>query len=632
VSSELLTADLSNFAQFGISSELLAAAGVRRVGDAEARDEFGIRLPASSDLSGLVFPYLNPRTLKRVTVRLRRDRPEIDTDGRLLNKYVSACGDRRHLYFAPGAIEFLGHTEIPVVLVEAEKSSLALTAWGKRNGHSILAVGCGGCWGWRGRVGKVIAIDGSHVDEKGPLADLDLINWEDRDVVICFDSNAACNPNVRRARRDLAHELSARRASVRIANLPNEKGVNGPDDYLACLGDAAITELLDSARLFGEAAGAQLCQILQSLESGSASVMTPDAQQATFDLLADIEDPEQRRILVSRVTKALGHAKSDVKAAVQSRITRSGEQSRLARERTRVVRLQNVDVRPAALVGELESFFAERLYLPPDCALLLAIWVMNTWTFETFDTTPYLLIESATPQCGKTTLFSLLEAVGREPLQVADMTPAAMFRVIEARKPTILIDEAESLVGKSEKADAIRAIANAGYKRGAKVFRTVGERADLQVKEFETFGPKAFACIGGLKGPLLSRCIVITMSKRPPGVRLQSSRIRVLRRVAQPLREQLEAYGVQSRKRLATLYEAEPDEGYWTQLPDREGELWGPLLLHARLAGPEVEGRALGTATALSGRKKSSTGTELLSGQRVARGAPGLTQRKVLPR
>jgi hypothetical protein len=282
VSSELLTADLSNFAQFGISSELLAAAGVRRVGDAEARDEFGIRLPASSDLSGLVFPYLDPRTLKRVTVRLRRDRPEIDTDGRLLNKYVSACGDRRHLYFAPGAIEFLGHTEIPVVLVEAEKSSLALTAWGKRNGHSFLAVGCGGCWGWRGRVGKVIAIDGSHVDEKGPLADLDLINWEDRDVVICFDSNAACNPNVRRARRDLAHELAARHASVRLANLPDEKGVNGPDDYLACLGDAAITELLDSARLFGEAAGAQLCQILQSLESGSASVMTPDAQQATL--------------------------------------------------------------------------------------------------------------------------------------------------------------------------------------------------------------------------------------------------------------------------------------------------------------------------------------------------------------
>ena len=92
--------DLSKFALIGVSPDLLSAAGVRRVSDAEARDEFGFRFSAAADLGGIVFPYFHPMTGKRVTARLRRDRPELGPDGKVLNKYISAYGDRRHLFFA----------------------------------------------------------------------------------------------------------------------------------------------------------------------------------------------------------------------------------------------------------------------------------------------------------------------------------------------------------------------------------------------------------------------------------------------------------------------------------------------------------------------------------------------------
>ena len=44
---------------------------------------------------------------------------------------------------------------------------------------------------------------------------------------------------------------------------------------------------------------------------------------------------------------------------------------------------------------------------------------------------------------------------------------------------------------------------------------------------------------------------------------------------------------------MQALYDKEPDEGYWPEIVDREAELWGPLLTHARLAGKEPEARLL---------------------------------------
>jgi hypothetical protein len=81
-------------------------------------------------MRGIVFPYFSPVTGRRVTARLRRDNPEIE-DGKEKDKYISAYGDGRHLYFPPGSAAKLEQSDIPIALVESEKASLALTAWAR---------------------------------------------------------------------------------------------------------------------------------------------------------------------------------------------------------------------------------------------------------------------------------------------------------------------------------------------------------------------------------------------------------------------------------------------------------------------------------------------------------------------
>jgi hypothetical protein len=273
----------------------------------------------------------------------------------------------------------------------------------------------------------------------------------------------------------------------------------------------------------------------------------------------------------------------------------------ITESKARTQRLRRLGIRGESLVNDLEQYFSGRAWLPNGGALVLALFAMNTWLFDVFDTTPYLLLESAVPQCGKTTVLRLLEAVSREPIATSSASEAALFRVVQARHPTLLIDEAESLAGRSERAEALLSILNAGYKKGGSALRAEGQ--SHEPKLFDTFSPKVLASIGGLRGALLDRCIVLTMHRRPPGVSLKSSRARHIKRVATPLRESLEAYALSVREELAILYDSQPEQGYWPGLTDREGELWEPLMHHARLAGGPVDIRALEAARRLSGAK-----------------------------
>jgi P4 family phage/plasmid primase-like protien len=239
----LTPADLRMFARLGIPEELLIEAGVERVTDAEARD-YGITGTVGHSMAGIVFPYFDPDTAQRVTARIRRDNPEIE-DGKPKNKYISAYGDRKHLFFPPRAARLLRDADTPIVLVEAEKSSLAITAWAERTGQKAVAVGTGGCWGWRGRIGKLKNARGERVDEMGPLSDLSKCDGRRVYVVLDYCAN---NLQVRQARNALARELQKRKCEVLVCDIPAIDSVNGPDDLLAVRGDAALSELLAAGK------------------------------------------------------------------------------------------------------------------------------------------------------------------------------------------------------------------------------------------------------------------------------------------------------------------------------------------------------------------------------------------------
>jgi hypothetical protein len=196
-------------------------------------------------MAGIIFPYYSHVTGQRVTARDRRDNPEFE-DGKPKDKYISAYGDGRHLYFPPDARDKLQEPNTPIVLVEAEKSALALTAWARRTSCDVIPLGMGGCWGWRGRIGKIDGINGERVDVKGPLPDLAVCDR--RTVYLMLDSNAASNSNVQGARAALVRELVRRSCTVRLCHLPEELGINGPDDYIGAHGDDPLAKILDSAR------------------------------------------------------------------------------------------------------------------------------------------------------------------------------------------------------------------------------------------------------------------------------------------------------------------------------------------------------------------------------------------------
>jgi putative DNA primase/helicase len=239
---DLTAADLAAFARLRIGPELLAQAHIKRVTDQQARAEYGITGTASNDMSGIVFPYFN-MTGQRVTCRVRRDNPEIEA-GKEKNKYISAYGDRKHLYFPPGATAKLQDPNIPVALVEAEKSSLALTAWAERTGMNLLAVAMGGCWEWRGRIGKAQNSHGERVDEYGPVSDLSCVDGHR--VYVLLDANAATSPKVQQARAALIRELTKRKCEVLVCDLPAFDG-NGPDDYVGTRGDEAMMQVFADA-------------------------------------------------------------------------------------------------------------------------------------------------------------------------------------------------------------------------------------------------------------------------------------------------------------------------------------------------------------------------------------------------
>jgi hypothetical protein len=136
---------LAMLANLSIPATTLQAAKLRSLTDPEARDVLGLH--RAGDHSGLYFPYYSPQTGKRVGGRIRLNH----TKGH--GKYISEPGCR-YLYFPPIPKDYLTDISAPVVLVEAEKSALAISALASRAGIRLLPIATGGCWGWRRTIDK----------------------------------------------------------------------------------------------------------------------------------------------------------------------------------------------------------------------------------------------------------------------------------------------------------------------------------------------------------------------------------------------------------------------------------------------------------------------------------------------
>jgi len=226
----------------------------------------------------------------------------------------------------------------------------------------------------------------------------------------------------------------------------------------------------------------------------------------------------------------------------------------------------------AALVRDLEIYFRRYIVLPPKTSLPLSLWAVATYLFESFDAFPYLAVSSPVPGCGKTRVIEIAELIVSNPQKASNISEAALFRVIEKFKPTLLLDEAETLKGKSERGEYLRQILNAGNRNGAVATRCVGQGANLDVKHFSVYCPKMVCGIGTFPPTIADRSICVPMQRRNRE-KDQLGRLQAARMESPLLQNQITAFAATNREQIEVVYR----QTNLDFLGDRDADSWAPL-------------------------------------------------------
>jgi hypothetical protein len=190
-------------------------------------------------------------------------------------------------------------------------------------------------------------------------------------------------------------------------------------------------------------------------------------------------------------------------------------------------------------------------------------------------------------------------------------TEAVVFRKIDADRPTLLLDETDAIFGKrnGENYEGLRALLNAGNRRGTHVPRCVG--TSQQLVSFSVFCPKAIAGIGELPDTIADRSIPIRLKRKARSEHAERFRRRDVEDDAEQVRIDASAWAEYAVPTLAEARPELPDE-----LDDRAQDAWEPLLSIADLAGGEWPRRARAAALELSNgadHEDESHGVRLLA-------------------
>jgi hypothetical protein len=209
----------------------------------------------------------------------------------------------------------------------------------------------------------------------------------------------------------------------------------------------------------------------------------------------------------------------------------------------------------AGVVGSTAWFLADYVVMPDPSLLAVTTWVIAAWLADLWDQFPHLAITSPEKRCGKTTLLELLFLIVPRPRYTTNISPAALYRVIDKEKPTLLMDEAQSISRRgSEASEVLREILNAGIRRNARTTRCGGERWD-EVQEFNVYGPKVFALIGQPDGVLADRCLAVLMKRKTASDPVRRFRSRAVEPRGKKLYQELERWANDNRKRVAAIYD-----------------------------------------------------------------------------
>lgn len=236
----------------------------------------------------------------------------------------------------------------------------------------------------------------------------------------------------------------------------------------------------------------------------------------------------------------------------------------------------------SAVLDNVVGWMGRHLAVPAHVLDVLALWAAHTHAIERFNSTPYLHVTSAEPESGKSRILEVLNLLCARAELISNITPAALFRLIEKECPTLLLDEVDNLLHAGT--DLI-GILNSGYRRGTRVHR-VGGSNNTQLETFRVFCPKAFAGLHRLPvAALASRCLRIEVVRRRQEEAGGDFIYEDEQQIAAPLAERLRRWTESVADRLNDKPDSIPG------VRDRKWEAVRPLAAIAQAAGGDWPAR-----------------------------------------
>lgn len=254
-----------------------------------------------------------------------------------------------------------------------------------------------------------------------------------------------------------------------------------------------------------------------------------------------------------------------------------------------------VPLRPLSeLLDAVVTFLTTYIVFPTvQHAKVVALWIAHSHAIDGCELTPYLSISSAQKRCGKSHLLKLIARLVRRAWLVAGPSAATVYRMIDERRPTMCVDEVDTIFKAkgSEGAEALRGVLNVGNDRDVKIPRCVGQQYE-QIKEFSPFCAKVYTGIGQLPDTVADRSVPVELVRRKKSEPIRRWCWRDIKAAAVDLQAELAAW--------ATADVIEALRGARPAIPrglhDRAEDLWEPLLAIADLAGGSWPGEARAAA------------------------------------
>src|SRR5262245_51293997 len=164
-----------------------------------------------------------------------------------------------------------------------------------------------------------------------------------------------------------------------------------------------------------------------------------------------------------------------------------------------------------ALLLDLMAQLRRYVVVQDVVAIAITLWLLFSWVHEVAVHSPLLIASSAEPDSGKSTLLGVLSFLVPRAYFAVELTGANIYHIVDLKKPTLLIDEAEQLFRRKA---ALAEMVNAGWTRGsARIPRMVHG----VIHEFDAFCPKVIGMLGlNLPGTMASRAIVCMLWPKLP--------------------------------------------------------------------------------------------------------------------